>query len=247
MLKYFKISWSFIIVSGFLPLHTFSQSSFVQEGNASYYADKFHDRPTANGERYDKNKLTAAHLTLPFNTYLKVTNPANNKSVIVRVNDRGPFVNDRIIDLSFAAAKELDILTTGITRVKIEKVNPAEKMIDEKTVENNTLAPETVTPVKTTNKPGNEFYRINSNRIEPSGFGIQIGSYAELANILRIVENLERNHNQKITIQVTPVNDTKMYRLILGSYPDRKSAESGKERLKKEFPGCFVLDLGKQP
>lgn len=90
------------------------------DGIASYYADEFHGRKTSNGETYDMHGLTAAHRTLPFNTRVRVTNLANNKSVVVRINDRGPFVSDRIIDLSYRAAQELSMIGPGTARVALE-------------------------------------------------------------------------------------------------------------------------------
>ena len=90
------------------------------EGIASFYADKFVGRTTANGEKYKHNKLTAAHKTLPFGTKVKVTNLSNKKSVVVVINDRGPFVKGRIIDLSKSAAKKLDFINEGITKVRIK-------------------------------------------------------------------------------------------------------------------------------
>jgi rare lipoprotein A len=92
----------------------------VQEGEASYYAHKYHGRTTANGETYDENKMTAAHKTLPFGTTVRVTNLANGKKVVVRINDRGPFVKGRIIDLSFKAAGELDYISRGVVKVRVE-------------------------------------------------------------------------------------------------------------------------------
>ncbi|MBN2341507.1 MAG: septal ring lytic transglycosylase RlpA family protein [Deltaproteobacteria bacterium] len=90
-------------------------------GIAAYYADKLHGRATASGELYDKTKLTAAHKTLPFGTTVKVTNVSNMKTVIVRVNDRGPFGDrKRIIDLSREAAERIDMIRQGITEVEVE-------------------------------------------------------------------------------------------------------------------------------
>lgn len=94
--------------------------SFSQEGQASYYADKFHGRSTASGEKYDKTLFTCAHMTLPYGTNLKVTNLDNKKTVVVRVNDRGPFSPNRIIDVSRAAAEALDIIAKGVAKVRIE-------------------------------------------------------------------------------------------------------------------------------
>lgn len=107
----------------FLFPHLNAQS--VQTGKASYYAQKFSGRRTANGERLHHDSLTCAHRTYPFGTLLKVTNPANGKEVIVRVTDRGPYVKGRIIDLSVRAARELGILTQGIAPVTVERYSPA--------------------------------------------------------------------------------------------------------------------------
>ena len=89
-------------------------------GYASFYAAKFNGRRTANGERFSSKLLTAAHLTLPFGTMLKVLNPTNNQSVIVRINDRGPYIRGRLLDLSRAAADRLGITRLGVARVEIE-------------------------------------------------------------------------------------------------------------------------------
>ena len=100
---------------------------FEQTGIASFYADKFEGRTTANGEKYQHSKLTAAHQTLPFGTILKVKNLENGKEVIVRVNDRGPFIIGRIIDLSKFAAIELDFVTQGITKVQIFSIGSSDQ------------------------------------------------------------------------------------------------------------------------
>ncbi|MBN8706398.1 MAG: septal ring lytic transglycosylase RlpA family protein [Bacteroidetes bacterium] len=89
-------------------------------GVASFYGPKFHGRQTASGEIFDMYQFTAAHRQFPFGTRLKVTNLDNGKSVIVRVNDRGPFVKSRVLDLSYAAAKDIDMVTSGVAKVKIE-------------------------------------------------------------------------------------------------------------------------------
>jgi rare lipoprotein A len=91
-----------------------------QEGMASWYGPSFHGKRTASGEVYDMEKLTAAHRTLPFGTLVRVTNLANDRTVVVRINDRGPFVAGRVIDLSRAAARELDMLVSGTARVRLE-------------------------------------------------------------------------------------------------------------------------------
>ena len=95
---------------------------YVEEGIASWYGKKFHGRLTSTREVYDMYELSAAHKSLPIPCYVKVTNLSNGKSLIVRVNDRGPFKKGRIIDLSYAAAKRLDIIEKGTARVFVEAI-----------------------------------------------------------------------------------------------------------------------------
>ncbi len=95
---------------------------FIQEGLASWYGSEFHGRPTSSKEIYNMNDLTAAHPTLPFGTYVMVTNLNNGKSTIVRINDRGPFVSGRIIDLSYAAARIIGAIGPGVIPVRLEVI-----------------------------------------------------------------------------------------------------------------------------
>lgn len=92
----------------------------TQVGMASWYGDKEHNRKTASGERFNKNAYTAAHRTLPFGTMTRVTNLRNGKDVVVKINDRGPFIRGRIIDLSYAAAKSIGLVRSGVTKVKVD-------------------------------------------------------------------------------------------------------------------------------
>jgi rare lipoprotein A len=97
-------------------------SSHHEKGIASWYGGKFHGRTTASGERYDMNKLTAAHRKLPFGSRVRVTNLDNGRQVVVRITDRGPFVHGRIIDLSREAARRIDMIQAGTARVRIEVI-----------------------------------------------------------------------------------------------------------------------------
>jgi rare lipoprotein A len=115
--------------------------SFTQEGIASWYGTEFEGKPTASGELFNSSLFTAAHPTLPFGTVLKITSKHNNKSVIVRVNDRGPFVSARIIDISKAAAQQLDMLKTGTAPVIVESLPAAAQT--EVSVQNSEAAPRT--------------------------------------------------------------------------------------------------------
>jgi rare lipoprotein A len=105
-------------------------SGYARQGTASWYGEKFHGYATSNGEIYDMYKMTAAHRSLPLPTYARVTSLENGRSVIVRVNDRGPFHNDREIDLSYAAAARLDILDRGTGRVKVEAIDAEQWLAD---------------------------------------------------------------------------------------------------------------------
>ena len=105
----------------------FEVGSLIQEGQASWYGPKFHGKATANGEVFNMEDLTAAHRTLPFNTVVRVTNKANNRSVNVRINDRGPYIGDRIIDLSRRAAREIDMFHAGIGDVTLHLVEAGDR------------------------------------------------------------------------------------------------------------------------
>jgi rare lipoprotein A len=108
--------------SGTPPENPAQPIAHKASGKASFYADKYHGRKTASGERFDQRAMTAAHRTLPFGTKVNVTNVRNGKSVIVRINDRGPFVKGRIIDLSRAAFRRIGNPAFGVIRVEIEVV-----------------------------------------------------------------------------------------------------------------------------
>ena len=99
-----------------------SGEGFMEEGTASWYGSDFHGKLTANGERYDMYSMTAAHKLLPFNTQVKVTNLQNGRSIVVRINDRGPFVADRVIDLTHTGASQIGMIGPGTARVRVETV-----------------------------------------------------------------------------------------------------------------------------
>ena len=108
--------------------HRYRPSSLPERPNtvsgfASYYSDALHGRQTANGERYNREAFTAAHRTLPFGTLIQVTNKRNGKSIVVRINDRGPYVDGRVIDLSWRAAQSLGMVNEGVVPVNLETVD----------------------------------------------------------------------------------------------------------------------------
>jgi rare lipoprotein A len=122
-------STSPVITEEFIPVPAVSSINvsniqFIDRGmiKASWYGPRFHGRLTANGEIYDQNAFTAAHKSFSFGTLLRITNPRTNKSVVVRINDRGPYIPGRQIDLSKAAAEELDVIYSGVKKLKIEEI-----------------------------------------------------------------------------------------------------------------------------
>ncbi len=123
------ITYSIILAFVVLCPLAGAQDSSTQVGRASWYGKKHHGKRTANGERFDMHALTAAHRTLPFGTRIRVLNLSNGREVVVRINDRGPYVKKRIIDLSHRAAKDIGMLRQGVARVKIEIiVEPSEAL-----------------------------------------------------------------------------------------------------------------------
>lgn len=206
----------------------------VQTGKASFYADKFEGSQTASGEKYKHSKLTGAHKTLPFGTKVKVTNLANNESVEVVINDRGPYVEGRVIDLSRSAAEKLGFVNQGLAEVSIEvidagdgKTNEQGRTIDHVTVEEK------------------EFYDFEIERLKPRGFGVQIGTYQELVNLMRLADNLKNSYKKKVTVQVKILNGVKYYGLIVGQFLSRGKAEEFRSELIKKFPDAFIIEYNR--
>jgi rare lipoprotein A len=206
----------------------------VQTGKASFYADRFDGVPTASGEKYRHNKLTGAHKTLPFGTVVRVTNIANDKSVEVTINDRGPWVEGRIIDLSRSAAEALDYINKGIADVKLEVIDAG----DGKTSD----PARTIDQVSVDEK---EFYELEISRFKPKGYGVQIGTYQELVNLMRLSDNLKNSYKKQVTVQVKVINGIKYYGLILGKFSSRSKAEDFRDELKIKFPDAFIVEYGR--
>lgn len=206
----------------------------TQTGKASFYADKFEGRPTASGEKYKHGKLTAAHKSLPFGTKIKVTNLANNQTVEVIINDRGPYVDGRIIDLSKSAAEKLGFVNQGLADVQVDIID--------------TGSGKTSDPVRVIGQVSveeKEFYDFEIERLQPNGFGIQIGTYHELVNLMRLADNLKSSYQKKVTVQVKIVNGVKYYALILGQFTTHAKAETFRETLRRKFPDAFIVQYKK--
>ena len=222
------------IFSTFLILSFALSVAQVQTGKASFYADKFEGTPTASGEKYRHGKLTAAHKTLPFGTRVRITNLANNASVEVVINDRGPYVENRIVDLSKSAAEELGFVNQGLADIKLEVIDAG----DGKTSD----------PIKTVDHvivEENEFYDFEISRLNPKGFGVQIGTYQELVNLMRLSDNLKNSYKKQVTVQVKIIKGIKYYGLILGQFSTRPKAEQFRLELQKKFPDAFIVEYNR--
>ena len=151
-----------------------SSRGFVQTGYASWYGKDFHGNKTANGERYNMYSMTAAHTTLPMNTVVKVKNLENGRSVVVRINDRGPFVKNRIIDLSYNAAVKLGMIKKGTARVRIEAIGEAYQ-----------------------DSSGKERYR----HLAEGRFYVQVGSFGSPENAWRLRRKLAMRYKKVVVIE----------------------------------------------
>ena len=238
----------------FLSNQIFSQTLYETEGFASYYSEDFHGKLTSSGEVYDMNKLTCAHPYLPFNTWLKVTNLANQKSVIVRVNDRGPFAKNRLIDLSYAAARQLGMLGPGTIYVKIEIVSPplTQPEVNIGKVPNETPVAqldESEVYLRFRTKPYepeksksiSEFGLYNSNyeKVEiSSGYLIQLSSFSTQKNAQVFLDQIDEVDKNELFIY-HPSPD--IYRVVVGIFNNMREAQLKKSEIEKHYPGCFVI------
>lgn len=225
----------------------------VETGMASYYADKFHGRKTSNGERFNMNAYTAAHRTLPFNTMLKVTLLSTGKTVIVRVNDRGPHARRRIIDVSKRAAIELGLVKHGSGKVKVEVVGKEGKVtLEPKKEPKHAPTPIIVkahpkkntsnTPPKTNNNAfaTGKTFSVWGTEKKPQGFGVQVSSYNDLEAVIADAKALINKGVTDTFIQVGWASGSKTYRLVLGEYARREHAENDMKRYKKLGYDGFV-------
>ncbi len=195
---------------------------FVEEGIASWYGADFHGKPTACGERYDMWALTAAHKTLPLGTNVKVTNLQNQKSIILRINDRGPFVSGRVIDLSCKAAQELGSYGRGTAPVRVEAVQVASEY-----------------------KVGQDtFWKVDPPpSFRYGSFAIQIGAFRDQGNATRLRDKMAA---AKMEARVAPGFDKgeNIYRVQVGNYRDLVAAKQEVDGFKSNgFPDAFVISV----
>ncbi|MCW9058622.1 MAG: septal ring lytic transglycosylase RlpA family protein [Gammaproteobacteria bacterium] len=195
--------------------HTMRTSTgHVERGMASWYGTKFHGRRTSSGEPYDMYAMTAAHKTLPLPTYAEVTNLKNGRKVIVKINDRGPFVGDRIIDLSYAAAARLDILTAGTGLVEVRAIDPqapAPVTAQAPTRERLQLSP--ISTATAAAAPAN-----------PTLF-LQVGAFASRDNAERLRAELERAAVGPVQISAIAGLNGPVYRVRIGPLSSVEEAD----------------------
>lgn len=208
----------------------FETRGYRERGVASWYGKKFHGRRTSSGEPYDMYAMTAAHKTLPLPSYVRVRNPRNNRSVVVRVNDRGPFLHDRLIDLSYAAAAKLDILGTGTGMVEVEAVQPDESATQSAKVK---IFPIQVISPAVAAEPIPE---APAPATAPKLF-LQVGSFTQWDNAVNLRTRLERESLGVVSIQTSPVSkgeakDTsRLYRVRVGPLTGVEEGDRLAERL----------------
>lgn len=183
-------------------------------GIASWYGPNFHGKYTSNGERYNMNAMTAAHKTLPMNTMVKVTNLNNNKTAIVRINDRGPFVTGRVIDLSRSAAKRIDMFEKGTAPVRLEVVGFYGKSATSKDYK-------------------------QSRTISGGNFMVQIGAFKKQTGAQTYKKQYNGLGGYKTTIKTYSLDDTPIYRVFLIGY---RSEDEARDFIKaQKISGAFIV------
>jgi len=171
-----------------------SANGFVQRGVASWYGRKFHGNKTANGERYDMYAMTAAHRRLPLPSYVQVRNLENGRTTVVRVNDRGPFHDNRIIDLSYAAASKLGMLGKGTARVEIRAIDPRRPQVVARPA-----------PAPATQVSG-----------QASRIFVQVGAFGSAANAQRLADRISQELQRNVRIKSSGASDARIHRVQVG-------------------------------
>ena len=200
---------------------------YRERGMASWYGKRYHGNQTSSGEPYDMYAMTAAHTTLPIPSYARVTNLANERSVIVRINDRGPFLRDRLIDLSYAAAHKLGIVHNGAELVEVEAILPTrEDVADPQTVEP-PIGPDAPSP---TAGPPLEAEQHAPSIAVDTGHFLQLAAFSGKDNAERFVERL-RGNLTAIGTAVWIVPTGALYRIQTGPYANRAAAELAAQKI----------------
>jgi len=196
-----------------LPSHI----GYKAEGIASWYGLKFHGHKTSNGEIYDIYKMSAAHKSLPIPSFARVTNLDNGQSVVVRVNDRGPFHEDRLIDLSYSAAAKLDILQQGTGRVRVEAIDARTlaASIDDSEKHSQTATAE-----------------LDQQKSDVTGFFLQVGAFGKERSAQSVKSQLLSTLDAAdVVIKSVRQGDSQFHRVLLGPLTDKRSIDSMIQRL----------------
>ena len=209
-------------------------------GVASWYGRKFHGLRTSNGERYDMYAMTAAHRTLPLPSYVRVRNLDNNRQVIVRVNDRGPFLHNRLIDLSYAAAAKLGVIRTGTARVEVTAIAPGDYDRGNTNVAVNPMGNSAgeveVKPLPPSHSASlipeaNAAERVpvknspaDGQKSQP-GVYLQVGSFSAWDNAIKLRDRLEQANVRPVTIATVQVNAGRYFRVRVGPLDNLGEAE----------------------
>jgi len=196
---------------------------FVEHGKASWYGKKFHGKPTASGEKFDMYRKSAAHKTLPLDTYVKVINLSNKRYTIVRITDRGPFVRGRIIDLSYAAAKEVGMIGPGVVDVKVIALG---REVGKSTSKNES-------------RPIVELTDLNKGE-----FTIQVGAFQEKHNALRLADRLKVIFDYVKVNTYVDENRGTLYRVYVSKSETLTQAGDIEKRLEDMgFTGAFIVRI----
>lgn len=190
--------------------------AYKEQGDASWYGRRYHGRKTSSGEIYDMFAMTAAHTILPIPSYVRVTRVDDGRSVIVRVNDRGPFLNERLIDLSYTAAKKLGVVATGTAEVIVEAILPPETVPTADATSSVTVKP-------------NPSSRVEKISDDASNY-IQLAAFSLLENAQNMLATLNL---PELTISKAHIVDSGsgLHRVVIGPYTDLQTAEQDLERL----------------
>ena len=205
-----------------------AKAATAQEvGMASFYHDYFNGKRTASGEVYDSKKLTAAHKTLPIGTLIKVTNLANEKSIVVRVNDRGPYVQGRILDLSRSAAEQLGYIPAGSAKVSYEGIKKSVIEVND-TVHTAPLSDlmYMITEIDT------------SVKME---YGVKLGSFDDPKVAFTLSKELKAKYNATAFVQSVRLVKGSLYRIYVGNFTTEQEAEKLQTAMKKLYPDCKVV------
>jgi rare lipoprotein A len=187
-----------------------SSVGYIERGVASWYGPGFHKVRTSIGEPYDMYGMTAAHKTLPLPAYVRVTNLQNGRSVVVRVNDRGPFVGNRIIDLSYTAASKLDMLRNGTAMVEVRNIDLPPSL--------DAAAP--ATAARAAAAAGQTAAETASPAEIPNALFVQAGAFSDPKNAERLVEKLRGGGYGKIFVRDNEIAGRRMFRVRIGPVPN---------------------------